>query len=74
MTSSPAGPDGASGRDLGYAAAFTGLSPHTVRALARRRVIAHYRLGRRIVFKDEDLAEYMRRHRVEVAASTGSRR
>jgi excisionase family DNA binding protein len=56
---------GATGRDLNYAATFTGLSKFTVRALARRRALAHYRLGRRLVFKDEDLLEYMRRNRVE---------
>jgi excisionase family DNA binding protein len=60
--------NGATGRDLRYAASFLGLSPHTVRQLARRRVIGHYRLGRRLVFKDHDLSAYLRQHRVEAAA------
>ena len=55
-----------SGHDLDYAAAFTGLSKHTVRAHVRARRIAHYRIGRRIVFKDEDLRAFLARHRVDV--------
>ena len=61
-------PEANEGRDLGYTASMIGLSPHTVRALARRRELAHYRLGRRLVFRDSDIAEYLRRHRVEVRA------
>jgi excisionase family DNA binding protein len=61
-------PNGATGRDLKYASAFMGLSVHTVRALARRKALAHYRLGRRIVFKDRDLQEYLDRHRIEARA------
>src|SRR5262249_19876442 len=61
------GVDGGPARDLDYAAAFLGLSKHTVRALTRRRRLAHFRLGRRLVFRDADLEDYMRRHRVEVA-------
>lgn len=59
-------PNGATGHDLKYAAAFLGISPFTVRALARRKELAHYRLGRRLVFKDGDLQAYLDRHRVEV--------
>jgi excisionase family DNA binding protein len=60
--------NGSTGRDLKYAAAFTGLSVHTVRQLARRRMIAHFRCGRRLVFKDADLQAYMEQHRVEASA------
>jgi excisionase family DNA binding protein len=60
--------NGATGHDLKYAAAFLGLSAHTVRALARRREIEHYRLGRRLVFKDDQLRAYLDRHRVEATA------
>jgi excisionase family DNA binding protein len=56
------------GRDLGYTAKAVGLSPHTVRALARRRELSHYKLGRRLIFRDSDIAEYLRRHRVEARA------
>ena len=62
--------NGATGRNLGYAATFMGLSKHTVRALARRRAIAHYRIGRRLVFKDADLEVFMATRRVEVARSS----
>jgi len=58
-------PNGTTGRDLKYGAAFLGLSPHTLRALARRKAITHYKIGRRLVFKDQDLQEYLDRHRVE---------
>jgi excisionase family DNA binding protein len=54
------------GRDLEHAAAVTGLSKFTVRLKARRGEIAHFKLGRRLVFRDADLEEYMRRHRVDV--------
>lgn len=61
--------NGDAGHDLTYAAAYCGLSPHTIRALARRKAIAHYRVGRRLVFKDADLASFMADRRVE--ANTG---
>jgi excisionase family DNA binding protein len=57
--------NGGTGRDLEYAAQFTGLSKFTLRVYLRRGLIAHYRLGRRIVLKDSDLEAFMRRHRVE---------
>jgi len=57
--------NGAAGRDLKYAAVFLGLSPHTVRSLARRRQLAHFRIGRRLIFKLADLEQYLDRHRVE---------
>ena len=62
---SPVDLNGVTGHDLEYAAAFLGLSKYTVRALARRRELAHFRLGRRLVFKEPDLEAYLRRHRVE---------
>jgi len=57
--------NGATGRDLRYAAAFLGISPHTVRALARRKALAHYRVSRRLIFKDADLQAFLDRHRVD---------
>jgi excisionase family DNA binding protein len=61
------GANGATGRDLDYAALVTGLSKHTVRLKARRGEIAHFKLGRRLVFRDADLEDYMRRHRVDAS-------
>jgi excisionase family DNA binding protein len=61
--------NGSTGRDLKWAAAFTGLSVHTVRALARRHELAHFRLGRRLIFREADLAAYMAAHRVEATAA-----
>jgi excisionase family DNA binding protein len=57
--------NGSTGRDLKYAGAFLGISPHTVRQLARRQQLAHFRIGRRLIFKDTDLQQYLDRHRVE---------
>jgi excisionase family DNA binding protein len=57
--------NGATGRDLRWVAARMGLSPHTVRQLARRRALAHYKIGRRLVFVEADVVAYMQRHRVE---------
>lgn len=61
--------NGSTGRDLRYASLFLGVSPHTVRALARRKELAHFRIGRRLIFKDTDLQQYLDRHRVEAKAT-----
>jgi excisionase family DNA binding protein len=57
------------GRSLKDAARILGISPHTVRVLARQRRIAHYRMGRRLVFKATDLAAYLAAHRVQARLS-----
>jgi len=62
--------NGDTGRDLGYAASFLGVSKFTVRALVRRRAIEHFRIGRRLVFKDASLRAYMERCRVAVQEAT----
>ena len=53
------------GRDLKGAAVRMGLSPHTVRVMVRRRILGHFRFGKRIVITDEQIDECMARHRVE---------
>lgn len=63
--------NGDEGHDLRWTARRLGLSPHTVRALARRRELAHVRAGRRLVFFEADCAEYLRRHRVEAREAAG---
>jgi excisionase family DNA binding protein len=65
--------NGNEGHDLKWAAARLGLSPHTVRALARRRELSHVRIGRRLVFYEGDLAAYVARHRVEARAEAAGR-
>jgi hypothetical protein len=57
--------NGATAHDIRWVALRLGLSVHTVRALARRRALVHYRLGRRIVFLEGDVLAYLQRHRVE---------
>jgi excisionase family DNA binding protein len=52
------------GRDLRGAARQMGISPHTVRMLVRQKALAHYRVGRRIVIFDSDIAAFMARRRV----------
>jgi excisionase family DNA binding protein len=54
----------APGRDLRGAGRKMGISPHTVRVLVRRRELAHYRIGKRIVITDPDIDAYMARRRV----------
>jgi excisionase family DNA binding protein len=56
--------NGNEGRDLDFAAKVTGLSKHTLRSYIRRRLIAHYRIGRRIVLTDSDISDFLARHRV----------
>ena len=54
----------APGRNLRGAGLRMGISPHTVRALVRRRDLGHYRIGKRIIITDEQIDEFMARHRV----------
>jgi len=61
--------NGSTGHDLDYAAAFLGISKHTVRQLARRRQLAHFKIGRRLVFKDPDLQAYLDARRVEATTN-----
>lgn len=53
--------------DVDSAAALLGVSPRTIRRLAAAREVAHYRVGQRptIMFRREDLEDYLRRCRVE---------
>jgi excisionase family DNA binding protein len=48
------------------AASRLGLSRSTVYGLAARRVIAHYRMGGKIVFAEADLSAYLESCRVSV--------
>jgi excisionase family DNA binding protein len=54
----------APGRNLRDTGRKMGISPHTVRVLVRRRELAHYRIGKRIVITDADIDAYMARCRV----------
>jgi excisionase family DNA binding protein len=63
--------NGSTGRDLRWVAARLGLSRHTVRAMARRRELAHVRIGRRLIFYESDVAAYLSRHRVEAREAAG---
>lgn len=49
---------------LKWAGLKMGISEHTVRALVRRKALAHYRVGRRIVILDPDIDAFMARRRV----------
>lgn len=51
--------------DLVRAAAFIGVSPHTLRAWTRERRIPFHRCGRRIVFVVADLERFLADNRVE---------
>jgi excisionase family DNA binding protein len=62
-----------SNRSLPEAAERLGVSPHTLRlwAVYRRRV-PFVRLGRRIVFREQDLAAFERRNLVKAREGRGS--
>jgi excisionase family DNA binding protein len=51
--------------NLEAAAAYTGLSPHTVRWYAKTGRIAYSKPGRRLLFRREDLDRFVRTGRVE---------
>ncbi len=58
--------------DVREAAKRLGISPFTLRAMARyRRVIPYYKVGRRIVFAPEDVDAFLARARVEARPPTG---
>ena len=42
-----------------------GVSPHTVRAWVRERRIACYRVGRRVLFAEDDIENLLNASRVE---------
>jgi excisionase family DNA binding protein len=45
--------------DIEGAAATLGISPRTLRRLVSQELIAHRRIGRRILFTPEDVSEYV---------------
>jgi excisionase family DNA binding protein len=46
------------------AARLIKVSPRTLRRMAERREISHFRVGRRLLFSDQDIAEYLSRSRI----------
>jgi excisionase family DNA binding protein len=50
--------------DLIAAGQAIGTSPHTLRMWARRGLIPHYRIGRKIMFDPEDLARFLASRRI----------
>jgi excisionase family DNA binding protein len=52
-------------RTLREAARILRCGESTLRAAARRREIGHTRLGRKLLFSDADLREFLSRRRVE---------
>jgi excisionase family DNA binding protein len=57
--------------DIDAAAERLGLSGHTVRAMVRQRKIAFVRLGARVLFRPQDLADYIEAHLVPPQAGPG---
>lgn len=47
------------------AAARLGVSKHTLRGWLRRRLLAHFRLGRRVLVSEADLRDFLASRRVE---------
>ncbi len=50
---------------------LVGCSPHTLRVWVRQGLITHFRLGRRIVFRPQDLTAFVEARRV-VADDSGA--
>lgn len=50
------------------AATYLGITPRALRELSRTRQIAHYKPGKRLFFKHNDLMAYLERGRVKSAA------
>jgi excisionase family DNA binding protein len=50
--------------DVEEAASLLKVSPRTLRRMAERREIAHFRVGRRLLFSDHDIAEFLTKSRV----------
>ena len=52
------------GETLDEGAAFLGVSPHTLRFYVKTGRVTYYRIGRRIIFRREDLEEFLSKNRV----------
>lgn len=50
--------------DVAETAPLIKVSPRTLRRMAERREIGHYRVGRRLLFSDQDIAEFLKKSRV----------
>ena len=50
--------------DVADAAPIIKVSPRTLRRMAERREIGHFRVGRRLLFSDQDIAEFLTKSRV----------
>jgi excisionase family DNA binding protein len=50
--------------DTEEAAPKVHVSPRTLRRIAGRGEISHYRVGRRLLFSDQDIAEFMNKAKV----------
>lgn len=57
--------------DIDAAAERLGLSGHTVRAMVRGRKITFVRLGARVLFRPQDLTDYIEAHLVPPQAGPG---
>jgi excisionase family DNA binding protein len=56
---------------LREAAPVLGVSPHTIRAWARQRILPYHKLGRRLVFDRADLENFLTARRVEARPEAG---
>ena len=56
------------------ASAYTGIKKSTLYAKVERREVPHYRIGRSIKLKRDDLDAWMEAHRVECVDATGEAR
>ena len=50
--------------DIDETAEILNISPHTVRALVKRRLITFAKLGSRVLFRPQDLTDFVESHLV----------
>ena len=51
-------------RDAAETAEIIGVSSRTIRRWAERHEISHFRCGKRLLFSDQDIAEFLMKSRV----------
>jgi excisionase family DNA binding protein len=51
-------------KDAAETAGIIGVSPRTIRRWAERHEISHFRCGKRLLFSDQDIAEFLMKSRI----------
>lgn len=54
-------------KDARAAAEIIGVSPRTIRRWAERHDIGHFRCGKRLLFSDQDISEFLMKSRISAS-------